>query len=92
MRVKRVAVIGAGWSGAAAARRLHDGGMAVEVFEATEVVGGHSRAERLNGVLYEPNGPHVFHTSHPRVAERRSPLRPRPALLTPAPHHREDRR
>lgn len=69
MRVKRVAVIGAGWSGAAAARRLHDGGMAVEVFEATEVVGGHSRAERLNGVLYEPNGPHVFHTSHPRVAD-----------------------
>lgn len=65
MRVKRVAVIGAGWSGAAAARRLHDGGVAVEVFEATEVVGGHSRAERLNGVLYEPNGPHVFHTSHP---------------------------
>jgi UDP-galactopyranose mutase len=33
------------------------------------VVGGHSRAERLNGVLYEPNGPHVFHTSHARVAE-----------------------
>jgi UDP-galactopyranose mutase len=69
MRLKRVAVIGAGWSGAAAARQLHDGGTAVEVFEATEVVGGHSRAERLNGVLYEPNGPHVFHTSHPRVAD-----------------------
>ena len=69
MRVKRVAVIGAGWSGAAAARQLHDGGVAVEVFEASEVVGGHSRAELLNGVLYEPNGPHVFHTSSARVAE-----------------------
>ena len=69
MRVKRVAVIGAGWSGAAAARQLHDGGVAVEVFEASKVVGGHSRAELLNGVLYEPNGPHVFHTSSPRVAD-----------------------
>ena len=68
MQVKRVAVIGAGWSGAAAARQLHDAGVAVEVFEASDVVGGHSRAEQLNGVLYEPNGPHVFHTSEPRVA------------------------
>ena len=79
MRVKRVAVVGAGWSGAAAARRLHDGGVAVEVFEATAVVGGHSRAERLRGVLYEPNGPHVFHTSEARVAEfvhRFGPVRP----------------
>jgi UDP-galactopyranose mutase len=67
--VRRVAVIGAGWSGAAAARQLHDGGVRVEVFEAADVVGGHSRAERLNGVVYEPNGPHVFHTSEPRVAE-----------------------
>jgi UDP-galactopyranose mutase len=61
-------VIGAGWSGATAARRLHDAGVTVEVFEAAPVVGGHSRAEHLNGVLYEPNGPHVFHTSEPRVA------------------------
>jgi UDP-galactopyranose mutase len=66
---KRVAVIGAGWSGAAAARQLHDHGVAVEVFEATDVVGGHARAEYLRGVLYEPNGPHVFHTSEPRVVE-----------------------
>jgi UDP-galactopyranose mutase len=68
VRAKRVAVVGAGWSGVAAARQLHDAGVAVEVFEASEVVGGHSRAELLNGVLHEPNGPHVFHTSEPRAA------------------------
>lgn len=68
MRVTKVAVVGAGWSGAAVARQLHDAGVAVQVFEAAGVVGGHSRAERLHGVLYEPNGPHVFHTSDSRVA------------------------
>jgi len=67
--IRRVAVIGAGWSGAAAARQLHDRGVEVEVFEASGVVGGHSRAERLHGVVYEPNGPHIFHTSEPRVAD-----------------------
>ncbi len=69
MPPRRVAVVGAGWSGVAAARRLHDLGVAVEVFEAADTAGGHSRAERLRGVLYEPNGPHVFHTSDPRVAD-----------------------
>jgi UDP-galactopyranose mutase len=67
--VDRVAVVGAGWSGAAAARRLLDLGAHVEVFEAAGVVGGHSRSERLQGVVYEPNGPHIFHTSSQRVAD-----------------------
>lgn len=65
----RVAVIGAGWSGASAARTLADHGVEVEVFEALDVVGGHSRCERLNGVVYEPHGPHIFHTSVAAVAE-----------------------
>ncbi len=63
-----VAVIGAGWSGAVVARSLHDTGVPVEVFEAAAGVGGHSRCETLNGVLYEPNGAHIFHTSDARVA------------------------
>lgn len=64
---RRVAVIGAGWAGAAAARELSDHGVHVEVFEAAPVVGGHSRAEVLDGVVYEPNGPHIFHTGNERV-------------------------
>ncbi len=64
----RVAVVGAGWSGASCARALHDGGFGVEVFERAKVVGGHSRAEVLDGVVYEPNGAHIFHTSDAVVA------------------------
>jgi UDP-galactopyranose mutase len=68
MAVPKIAVIGAGWSGAAAARCLNDGGIAVEVFEKAAVVGGHSRVEEMDGVVYEPNGPHIFHTSDAEVA------------------------
>ena len=63
----RIAVIGAGWAGAVTARLLHDAGNEVEVFEKARVVGGHSRVETLNGVVYEPNGAHIFHTSNQRV-------------------------
>lgn len=63
-----VLVVGAGWSGAVVARALHDDGIPVHVVERAEVVGGHSRCEVLNGVVYEPNGAHIFHTSNERVA------------------------
>ncbi len=63
-----VAVVGAGWAGAVCARELHDAGHRVEVFEAAGVVGGHARVEVLDGVVYEPNGAHIFHTSNPTVA------------------------
>jgi UDP-galactopyranose mutase len=86
---KRVAIVGAGWAGASAARALLDGGIHVEVFEASGVVGGHSRAEVLEGVVYEPNGPHIFHTDDERVArwvlrfgmERPFDFRPRTRLV-----------
>ena len=64
---KRVAVVGAGWSGAVTAERLSSGGVDVEVFERSANVGGHSRSETLNGVVYEPNGAHIFHTSNEEV-------------------------
>jgi UDP-galactopyranose mutase len=64
-----VAVIGAGWAGCTAARMLHDRGYPVHLFERSGQVGGHSRSELLNGVVFEPNGPHIFHTSNRRVAD-----------------------
>ncbi|MCY3911511.1 MAG: NAD(P)-binding protein [bacterium] len=66
---RSIAIVGAGWTGAVAGRLLTDAGFAVEVMEKTEVVGGHSRAETMNGVVYEPNGAHIFHTSNAAVNE-----------------------
>ena len=63
-----VLVVGAGWSGAVVARELFDAGIDVHVVERAQVVGGHARCEVLNGVVYEPNGAHIFHTSDERVA------------------------
>jgi UDP-galactopyranose mutase len=65
---QRIAVIGAGWAGTSAARKLHDAGVGVHVFERATVPGGHSRSETLGGVVYEPNGAHIFHTSDEEVA------------------------
>lgn len=63
-----VAVVGAGWAGCVAARALHDLGHPVHLFERSPRIGGHSRSETLHGVVFEPNGPHIFHTSDRRVA------------------------
>jgi len=64
----RIAIIGAGWAGSSAAHRIAAAGVDVEVFEKTDVVGGHSRSEVMDGVVYEPNGAHIFHTSDEEVA------------------------
>ena len=64
-----VAIVGAGWSGATVARSLADRGMRTEVLERSPHVGGHARSEQLNGLWFEPNGPHIFHTSNRAVME-----------------------
>ncbi|GAA0411001.1 UDP-galactopyranose mutase [Acrocarpospora corrugata] len=58
-----VAVVGAGWAGATAARLIHDAGYPVHLFDRDFSVGGHSKSGTINGVMFEPHGPHVFHTS-----------------------------
>jgi UDP-galactopyranose mutase len=64
----RIAIVGAGWAGASAAHRLSTAGVDVEIFEKAHVTGGHSRAEVLGDVVYEPNGAHIFHTSDAEIA------------------------
>jgi UDP-galactopyranose mutase len=51
------------------ARTLFDAGVDVHVVEREPVVGGHARGDWLNGVYYEPNGAHIFHTGDASVAE-----------------------
>lgn len=55
----RVAIVGAGWSGLAAAVDLVDAGVAVTVFEAARQPGGRARSLRLDDDLVD-NGQHLL--------------------------------
>lgn len=55
----RVAVIGAGWAGAAAALSLARAGRTVTVFEATKTVGGRARVVDKDGRRFD-NGQHLL--------------------------------
>ncbi len=63
----KVMIIGAGWAGASCDYLLRQNNIESHIFESKNVVGGHSRSEKLNNVIYEPNGPHIFHTSNKDV-------------------------
>jgi squalene-associated FAD-dependent desaturase len=56
---KRIAVIGAGWSGLAAAVTLVDRGVPVTVFEASRSLGGRARRVSIDGVDLD-NGQHIL--------------------------------
>lgn len=80
--MKRVVVVGAGFSGAAIARTLADSGaVEVLVLDEREHVGGncYTRRDPATGVLVHQYGPHIFHTSRPEVwawVNRFATLRP----------------
>ncbi len=65
----RIAVVGAGFSGAVVARELALAGHRVEVFESRSHVAGncHTQRDPETGVLVHKYGPHIFHTSNQRV-------------------------
>lgn len=56
---KRVAVIGAGWAGLAAAVELAAAGVATTVFEAARAAGGRARSVKLGGLELD-NGQHIL--------------------------------
>jgi squalene-associated FAD-dependent desaturase len=56
---RRVAVVGAGWAGLAAAVTLADQGVAVEVFEASRHLGGRARRVAVEGLELD-NGQHIL--------------------------------
>ncbi len=65
---KRVAVIGAGPAGMTAAYQLAKAGISVEVFEASDAVGGLARSMKLWGQTVDL-GPHRFFSRDRRVNE-----------------------
>lgn len=69
MAKKRVAVVGAGFTGAVIARQLASAGHRVVVFEQRRHVAGNCHTERDagSGVLVHVYGPHIFHTDNERV-------------------------
>ncbi len=65
----RIAVAGAGFSGAVIAHELARAGHQVEVFEPRPHVAGNCYTERDadSGILLHRYGPHIFHTDNQRV-------------------------
>ncbi|MVA75752.1 protoporphyrinogen oxidase [Auraticoccus sp. F435] len=79
----RVAVVGAGVSGLAAAHRLLRAGAEVAVLEQADRCGGKVRGARLDGVDLDTGAESVLLRGRPRVAELLQELGLGPALVTP---------
>ncbi len=65
----KIAVAGAGFSGAVIARELAEAGHNVDVFDARDHVAGNCHTERDadTDVMVHVYGPHIFHTDNDRV-------------------------
>ncbi|KRG38432.1 UDP-galactopyranose mutase [Stenotrophomonas panacihumi] len=69
--MKKVLVIGAGFSGAVIAHQLAQAGIASHVVDARSHLAGNCHTERdeQTGVMVHKYGPHIFHTDNERVWE-----------------------
>lgn len=67
--MKKIGVVGAGFSGAVIAHELAKLGYAVDVFDSRAHVAGNCHTERdaETGVMTHIYGPHIFHTSNEKV-------------------------
>lgn len=67
--MKKIAIVGAGFSGAVIANELAKGDYDIDVFDARSHVAGNCHTERdmETEVLVHAYGPHIFHTSNERV-------------------------
>ena len=69
--MKKIAIVGAGFSGAVIARELAEKNYTVTVFENREQVGGNSYSyvDKDTGITVHKYGPHIFHTDNERAWE-----------------------
>ncbi len=66
--MSKVIVVGAGLSGATAARILAEAGYTVIVMDKRETIGGNAFDYiDKNGIMVQPYGPHIFHTNDKEV-------------------------
>ncbi len=79
---RRVAVVGGGWAGCAAALELRDAGCAVVLYEAARTLGGRARAIQADGRLLD-NGQHILLGAYRDTLKllRRVGVDPRAAFL-----------
>jgi UDP-galactopyranose mutase len=74
-----VLIVGGGLTGCTLAHQLALEGVDSTILERAAVPGGLIRSERMEGVLYEPHGSHIFHTEDREVwdlANEMTPFRP----------------
>lgn len=67
--MNKIAIVGAGFSGAVIARELAENGFECEIFETRNHIAGNSYSERdaESGVMVHVYGPHIFHTDDEEV-------------------------
>ncbi len=67
----KIAIVGAGFSGAVIARELANAGHSVTVFDSRSHVAGNCHTERdaETGIMVHRYGPHIFHTDNDQVWE-----------------------
>lgn len=67
--MEKIAIVGAGFSGAVIARELAVAGHKVQVFDSRPHIAGNCHTERdgESGVMIHRYGPHIFHTDNERV-------------------------
>ncbi len=68
-RTERIAVVGAGLSGAVIGRMLAEAGREIDVFDTRNHIAGncHTERDRETGVMVHVYGPHIFHTDDREV-------------------------
>lgn len=85
-RLTRVAVIGGGWAGMAAAVELAEQGLAVTVFEGAKQLGGRARGIAVNGLTLD-NGPHLLLGAYQSTLRLLAKVHPGPLPLLRQPLH-----
>ncbi len=68
-KIQKIAIVGAGFSGAVIAHQLARVGYVLDVFDSRPHLAGncHSERDAETGVMVHVYGPHIFHTSNERV-------------------------